>query len=97
MRSYGQANLIPILLYLPISCCHTDEDLEALTLLSFEPEFVRPPPPVLEVAETELIWLNPDYAPKLQWDTAMCQVQDSRVHADLMGWNVHGSFCFLIC
>lgn len=36
---------------------------------------MRPPPPVLEVAETELIWLNPDYAPKLQWDTAMCQVQ----------------------
>ena len=35
---------------------------------------MRPAPPVLEVADTEVIWLNPDYAPKLLWDTAMCQV-----------------------
>ena len=50
-----------------------EEDLRMLSILSFEPEFVRPPPPVLEVGETEWIWLNPDYAPKLQWDVAMGQ------------------------
>jgi hypothetical protein len=50
-----------------------EEDLGMLSLLSFEPEFVRPPPPVLEVGETEWIWLNPDYAPKLLWDVAMGQ------------------------
>jgi hypothetical protein len=49
-------------------------DLETLTLGSFEPDFIRPAPPVLEVADTEVVWLNPDYAPKLLWDLAMCQV-----------------------
>ncbi len=48
-------------------------ELAALAALSFEPEFVRPPPPVLEVADTEWVWLNPDYAPRLLWDPAMCQ------------------------
>lgn len=49
------------------------EELAALAALSFEPEFVRPAPPVLEVADTEWVWLNPDYAPRLLWDPAMCQ------------------------
>jgi hypothetical protein len=49
------------------------EELAALAALSFEPEFVRPPPPVLEVADTEWVWLNPEYAPRLLWDPAMCQ------------------------
>lgn len=63
--------------------------METFTLLSFEPEFVRPPPPVLEVAETEMIWLNPDYAPKLQWDAAMCQViRPSRVVGRVLGQSV---------
>jgi hypothetical protein len=52
-----------------------EEDLAKASLLSFEPEFVRPPPAVLDVADSEMIWLNPDYAPKLLWDTAMCQVR----------------------
>ncbi len=50
-----------------------EEGLASFSLLSFEPEFVRPAPPVLDVAETEWIWLNPDYAPKLLWDSAMGQ------------------------
>lgn len=48
-----------------------EEDMAAMSLHSFEPAFVRPPPPVLGVAETEWIWLNPDYASKLMWDAAM--------------------------
>lgn len=49
--------------------------LSTLTLLSFEPEFVRPAPPVLEVSDSEVVWLNLDYAPKLLWDAGMCQVR----------------------
>jgi hypothetical protein len=43
-----------------------------LTLLSFGPQFVRPPPPLMEVSDSEMIWLNPEYAPRLMWDGGMC-------------------------
>ncbi|KAL4156639.1 hypothetical protein PRNP1_005668 [Phytophthora ramorum] len=41
----------------------------SLSLLSFEPTFMRLPPPILEPDMTELIWLNPDYCPTLLWDS----------------------------
>ncbi|RLN93563.1 hypothetical protein BBJ28_00001714, partial [Nothophytophthora sp. Chile5] len=43
----------------------------SLSLLSFEPKFMRLPPPILEPEMTELIWLNPDYCPTLLWDSTM--------------------------
>jgi hypothetical protein len=43
----------------------------SLSLLSFEPKFMRLPPPILEPDMTELIWLNPDYCPTLLWDSTM--------------------------
>ncbi|CAM9184151.1 unnamed protein product [Discosporangium mesarthrocarpum] len=45
----------------------------SLTLRSFEPEFMRPAPPMLPVADSEVIWLNPDYAPRFLWDPTMGQ------------------------
>ncbi|DAZ96630.1 TPA: hypothetical protein N0F65_005809 [Lagenidium giganteum] len=43
----------------------------SLSLLSFEPKFMRMPPPILEPDSTELIWLNPDYCPTVLWDATM--------------------------
>ena len=43
----------------------------SLSLLSFEPTFMRLPPPILEPDMTELIWLNPDYYPTVLWDSTM--------------------------
>ncbi|CAH0478997.1 unnamed protein product [Peronospora belbahrii] len=43
----------------------------SLSLLSFEPTFLRLPPPILEPDMTELIWLNPDYCPTVLWDSTM--------------------------
>ncbi|KUF64508.1 CCR4-NOT transcription complex subunit 11 [Phytophthora nicotianae] len=43
----------------------------SLSLLSFEPTFMRLPPPILEPDMTELIWLNPDYCPTVLWDSTM--------------------------
>ncbi|OWZ15914.1 hypothetical protein PHMEG_00010372 [Phytophthora megakarya] len=43
----------------------------SLSLLGFEPTFMRLPPPILEPDMTELIWLNPDYCPTLLWDSTM--------------------------
>ncbi|CAM9724495.1 unnamed protein product [Ectocarpus sp. 4 AP-2014] len=45
----------------------------SLSLASFEPEFMRPVPPILPIADSEVMWLNPDYAPRLLWDTSMGQ------------------------
>uniref|UniRef100_K3XBZ3 CCR4-NOT transcription complex subunit 11 n=1 Tax=Globisporangium ultimum (strain ATCC 200006 / CBS 805.95 / DAOM BR144) TaxID=431595 RepID=K3XBZ3_GLOUD len=42
-----------------------------LSLLSFEPKFMRLPPPILEPDMTELIWLNPDYCPTMLWNSTM--------------------------
>ncbi|KAG7397423.1 hypothetical protein PHYBOEH_000777 [Phytophthora boehmeriae] len=43
----------------------------SLSLLAFEPTFMRLPPPILEPDMTELIWLNPDYCPTVLWDSTM--------------------------
>jgi len=40
----------------------------SLSLLGFEPAFVRPLPPLLEPTDAEVLWLNPDYAPQLLWE-----------------------------
>eukprot|EP00619_Florenciella_sp_RCC1007_P000028 CAMPEP_0205904018 /NCGR_PEP_ID=MMETSP1325-20131115/462_1 /ASSEMBLY_ACC=CAM_ASM_000708 /TAXON_ID=236786 /ORGANISM="Florenciella sp., Strain RCC1007" /LENGTH=449 /DNA_ID=CAMNT_0053269737 /DNA_START=74 /DNA_END=1423 /DNA_ORIENTATION=- len=45
----------------------------SLTLLGFEPSFMRLPPPMLEVSDAELMWINPDYSPHLLWETGLCQ------------------------
>mmetsp|Transcript_59843 Transcript_59843/g.81852 ORF Transcript_59843/g.81852 Transcript_59843/m.81852 type:complete len:437 (-) Transcript_59843:517-1827(-) len=45
----------------------------SLTLLGFEPLFVRLPPPMLEVSDAEMIWMNPDYCPQLLWEGGLCQ------------------------
>ena len=39
---------------------------------SFEPEFVRPAPLVLEPTEDEVIWLNPCGTHAVLWDYSMC-------------------------
>ncbi len=45
-----------------------------LCLQSFEPEFVRPPPPLLDPYDEEMIWLNPDGDPmELMWDRSLCK------------------------
>jgi hypothetical protein len=44
-----------------------------LSLESFEPAFVRPPPPLLALSEDELIWLVPSTeGAALLWDNSMC-------------------------
>lgn len=49
----------------------TGEESSSLSLLSFEPSFMRLPPPLLEPETSELIWLNPDYCPTVLWDGTM--------------------------
>jgi hypothetical protein len=39
---------------------------------SFEPQFVRPAPLVLEPSEDEVMWLNPCGVHMVQWDYSMC-------------------------
>ena len=43
------------------------------TLQGFQPDFVRPPPPLLDFDEQELMWLTPMEATPLLWDDGMCQ------------------------
>lgn len=42
-------------------------------LHSFEPKFVRPAPPMLEVYTEEMIWLNRGMNFDLMWDRTMCR------------------------
>jgi len=51
-----------------------DQSTAAISLQGFEPEFVRPLPPLLEVSQEELQWLNPDYAPRLLLELDLLQV-----------------------
>ena len=48
-------------------------DSKGLSLFSFEPEFLRPPPPLFVGAEDEAIWLNPESKSDLMWDLTMCE------------------------
>lgn len=54
----------------PRSAAHAPSS-GSLSLLSFEPTFLRLPPPILQPDMTELIWLNPDYCPTVLWDSTM--------------------------
>ena len=58
-------------LTLEAMCLFDGPDGGSLSLLSLEPEFARPLPFMLEIEESEVIWLNPDYAPSLVWDTTL--------------------------
>lgn len=49
------------------------EDGGSLTMLSLEPEFERPLPPLVEVGEAEVMWLNPDYGPGVIWDASLAE------------------------
>ena len=44
-----------------------------LCLQSFEPTFVRPPPPMMSTFKEEIIWLNPTSNETLMWDRTMCK------------------------
>mmetsp|Transcript_44004 Transcript_44004/g.71599 ORF Transcript_44004/g.71599 Transcript_44004/m.71599 type:complete len:413 (-) Transcript_44004:36-1274(-) len=41
-----------------------------LSFSGFEPQFLRPPPPLLEPRDDEAIWLNPETPHYVQWDHA---------------------------
>ena len=46
----------------------------SLSLFSFEPTFLRPPPPLFETPLGEdAIWLNPESHSDLMWDFTMCE------------------------
>ena len=42
-------------------------------LRGFEPRLARLAPPLMEVTDAEMLWINPDYAPRLAWEGALCQ------------------------
>ena len=44
-----------------------------LCLQSFEPQFVRLPPPILPIHASEMIWLNPGGNLNLMWDRTLCR------------------------
>jgi len=47
---------------------------QQLGLLRFEPQLLRPPPPLLDSRDEEIMWLNPhaDHSFDVLWDFAMC-------------------------
>jgi hypothetical protein len=47
--------------------------LGGMTLHGIEPRFARIAPPLMEVTDAEMIWINPVYAPQLLWEGGMCQ------------------------
>ena len=50
-------------------------DGRGLSLISFEPEFLRPPPPLFDGAGDEVMWLNPEpkSSSSCMWDFTMCE------------------------
>jgi len=59
---------------------HLKEQIEAdeLNLESFEPQFIRPAPPLFELKEDEIIWMNPDVMEhNVLWDSTYC-IESSR-------------------
>jgi hypothetical protein len=51
------------------------EIIEDLDMYSFEPQFIRPAPPLVETEE-DVIWLNPEEEYTPLWDTTMCLETD---------------------
>ena len=49
------------------------ESESPFSLLSFEPEYVRMVPPLLETDTNDVIWLNPSESPGLMWDVTLCE------------------------
>uniref|UniRef100_A0A7S3FGD3 CCR4-NOT transcription complex subunit 11 n=1 Tax=Haptolina ericina TaxID=156174 RepID=A0A7S3FGD3_9EUKA len=47
---------------------------QALSLLRLEPQLLRPPPPLLDSRDDEVLWLNPhsDNSFEVLWDFSMC-------------------------
>jgi hypothetical protein len=45
----------------------------ALSMAGFEPNFMRLAPPMFEVTDAEMIWINPDYCPPLLWNSDLCK------------------------
>jgi len=47
---------------------------QQLGLLRFEPQLLRPPPPLLDSRDEEVLWLNPhaDHSFDVLWDYSMC-------------------------
>eukprot|EP00743_Colponemidia_sp_Colp-15_P004261 GILK01004597.1.p1 GENE.GILK01004597.1~~GILK01004597.1.p1 ORF type:complete len:434 (-),score=76.66 GILK01004597.1:100-1302(-) len=43
-----------------------------ISLSTFQPNFVRPVPPLFEQREDELFWLSPSILPEPMWDFSMC-------------------------
>ena len=42
-------------------------------MAGFEPNFMRLAPPMFEVTDAEMIWINPDYCPPLLWNSDLCK------------------------
>lgn len=59
------------LLSLDDMCLYEGPHGGSLSLLSLEPEFDRPVPPLLDIGESEVIWLNPVYSPGVVWDVTL--------------------------
>ena len=61
---------------------------QQMGLLRFEPQLLRPPPPLLDSRDDEVIWLNPhaDHTFDVLWDHSMCadNVKGAEVR-ELMG------------
>jgi len=49
-----------------------DDLVDDLNLYRFEPQFIRPVPPLCESKEDDIIWLNPDEEHDILWDHTMC-------------------------
>jgi len=49
-----------------------DDIGEDLSFYRFEPQFIRPIPPLYESKEDDIIWLNPEEEHELLWDYRMC-------------------------
>jgi len=57
-----------------------DDLVEDLSLYRFEPQFIRPVPPLCESKEEDIIWLNPDEEHDILWDQTMClEVEGSEI------------------
>ncbi|XP_062183064.1 uncharacterized protein LOC133887141 [Phragmites australis] len=60
--------------------------LQQTSLKGLAPQWIRPPPPILEILEGELQWLNLDNNHELLWDGSMCaDTSRGAVIRDLVG------------
>mmetsp|Transcript_30602 Transcript_30602/g.36071 ORF Transcript_30602/g.36071 Transcript_30602/m.36071 type:complete len:424 (+) Transcript_30602:138-1409(+) len=57
----------------PLKQDEVDRLSVGISLTGLTPKFQRIPPPLLDVTDEELIWINPDYPPHFLWETGLCQ------------------------